>query len=559
MQKVANKVMLDVQQLEGPDNVVTLYMREQPDELDDGTQTADSVPAAESISSTSMAALSDKVNEINLEPPIEMKSKIQAEIREIIKNKKVFAINKTHPMYKYQIVQFELLQRGWVEKQINENYRTQNKLFYAKYLPEMLRHEKPNLIWTNYSFNKAFYSDFPLHSKMIHRPVELDFASKLGLCYLRPTLHWHKEDKAPDMILPRAYAMGDAAERQAFADDFRLTLCASFLFELMKLNLKEMFTPNGFHSPDIVNFAVRYVRNSVHEKRNKNIDDLDEASQLQPELFEAYDKEFKRIVKNNETIKVNGEKAAELLISQIHSVMNDATHYFPHLMSDGSNDLWIIKPASCRFGCGYGITVYNSEIEICKHCDRFSNTLFIVQKYLERPLLVHNTKFDIRQYFLVSMDDKDMNIWMYKNCYLKFSSQEYSLQNLSRSVHITNHTVQKYFKNGNRSPDLPQHNMWVLEEFKNYLSSIGFGEIWDKQIYPELVESLKAIFRGTIEGIEFAQNNFHLFGADVMITYDFHPVILEINSGPDLRNSTISTKQVCTALIRDLVKGKLFH
>lgn len=58
----------------------------------------------------------------------------------------------------------------------------------------------------------------------------------------------------------------------------------------------------------------------------------------------------------------------------------------------------------------------------------------------------------------------------YRDSYLRFSSQIFSLSNYHESVHLTNNAVQtKYKNNGDRDKALPDENMWDCHTFKAYL------------------------------------------------------------------------------------------
>ena len=52
------------------------------------------------------------------------------------------------------------------------------------------------------------------------------------------------------------------------------------------------------------------------------------------------------------------------------------------------------------------------------------NSSFIVQKYIEAPLLFRKRKFDIRIWALIS---HDMRLYCFKEAYVRTSSEQYDL------------------------------------------------------------------------------------------------------------------------------------
>lgn len=174
----------------------------------------------------------------------------------------------------------------------------------------------------------------------------------------------------------------------------------------------------------------------------------------------------------------------------------------------------------------------------------------------EEPLLIHETKFDIRQYYLIT-STYPLVIWMYQDCYLKFSSQKYNLKNYHESIHLTNNAVQRKYTNYvGRHSELPTNNMWDLDKYKDYLNRIGREKVWDNIIYPGMKKSIVGIMLSCQDSLSVCKNRFELYGCDFILDKEFKPWLIEINSCPDLNHTTHVTAKICPAVVSDIIKGK---
>ncbi|KAF8568585.1 hypothetical protein P879_01900 [Paragonimus westermani] len=226
----------------------------------------------------------------------------------------------------------------------------------------------------------------------------------------------------------------------------------------------------------------------------------------------------------------------------------------PQFSLDGTYNVWIVKPgAKSR---GRGIICYNrleDLIRIMQSSIGFGECRFVVQKYIERPLLVHKTKFDIRQWFLVT-DWSPLTVWWYRDCYLRFCSQEFTLDDFSEAIHLSNNSIQHKYENGARSERLPQENMWTLEEFQQWLIEEGHDDIWEKQIEPSMKRAIITTLLCAQEVVEARKNSFALYGADFILTDDFRLWLIEINASPCMAPSTSVTAKLTTNVLEDTLK-----
>ena len=180
---------------------------------------------------------------------------------------------------------------------------------------------------------------------------------------------------------------------------------------------------------------------------------------------------------------------------------------------------------------------------------------FIIQKYIEKPLLIHKRKFDIRVWVLVSHTGK---WYFFKEGYLRTSGSDYKLDEANPDdqwVHLTNNAVQKNTKNygefeeGNQL-SFKQLQQYIDEHYKH--KNINFFE----DCIPKMKEMIKHSLLATRKKLN--PNNykmcFELFGYDFIMDEDFNLWLIEVNTNPWLEESSNLLKFYLRRMIEDMIK-----
>ena len=123
--------------------------------------------------------------------------------------------------------------------------------------------------------------------------------------------------------------------------------------------------------------------------------------------------------------------------------------------------------------------------------------------------------------------------------------------------------------------------MWTKAEFVDFLWSEGHGDVWETTVVPGMKKAILCSLLCTQEFIEcrklrlhfifsspaaevhmyvlvsLLQNAFEIYGADFMLTTNFQPWLLEINSSPSMARSTKATSLLVEQVLGDMLKGAI--
>jgi tubulin monoglycylase TTLL3/8 len=252
------------------------------------------------------------------------------------------------------------------------------------------------------------------------------------------------------------------------------------------------------------------------------------------------------------------------------------------LLADRAHNVWIVKPSGKSRGRGIECETELARILARRGAEAGATKAaggggFIAQKYIERPLCVHDRKFDIRQWALVT-SWAPLEVWVFTRPYLRLCAVPYELSNVGdRFAHLSNNSVQKHSAAFGSVGD---GNMWHAADFAQWLEEqdaagawtgleycadaallprpgdglptgratlpvSGCGDVWGLVVEPRIHSVvLHTLLCGQDSMGSRATSNsgsWEQYGFDVMVDAALRVWLIEVNSAPDMSYSTAVT------------------
>ncbi|NXB03203.1 TTLL3 monoglycylase, partial [Cnemophilus loriae] len=438
----------------------------------------------------------------------------------------------------------------------------------------LVRDRLPNFIWTN--FLEATDRHLLQQDHVVNHYARVDaFTTKEGLCLSLQNLPWI-EQADPNTFFPRCYRLGTMSEREAFIEDFRLTAARS----LLKLALEETgdrpvrteqvqnsAKGAGWHRshvsqpkhstarpgsplyPELVEEALEVCKQHLGVLQHRDIDRSTPSPCRTCIDWDRFLQEYYRVAHEGAGLVLTRQQR-----KQCQNLLRCLAERLPQLDMEGKLNIWILKPGAESQGRGIICTTRLEEVlQLARGCTAPSVQVgrWVVQKYVEQLLTIFGTKFDIRQWFVVT-DWKPLTVWFYQDCYLRFCSRPFSLCHLERARHLCNVSVQKWYKTSpDQDPRVPPDKIWSNKQFQEYLAELGQADAWHQVLVPGMKAAILNTLRSAQDQVRFRKGSFELYGADFLVGEDYHPWLLEINSCPTMSPSSAVTRQLCANVQRD--------
>ena len=241
---------------------------------------------------------------------------------------------------------------------------------------------------------------------------------------------------------------------------------------------------------------------------------------------------------------------SNLKLGCIQKLVIPKTHY-------AMKNLWLLKRTNLNRGREIKIfdNLENILIEINQIKNEHKIKNLIIQKYIEKPLLYDERKFDIRIWVLFTymLKTNRFDAYVFKEGHLKASSEIFDINSLNIFIHLTNYSVQKYSKNFSKNEI---GNEISFSNFQKELDTKNNGINFKRDIFGKIIKIIGItanIAKNKINNFN-RKNCFEIFGYDFILDEEYNPFLLEINTNPGYEESSPVIKMLVPRMIDDALR-----
>ncbi|CAK93842.1 unnamed protein product (macronuclear) [Paramecium tetraurelia] len=237
----------------------------------------------------------------------------------------------------------------------------------------------------------------------------------------------------------------------------------------------------------------------------------------------------------------------------------------------GPDYLWLLKPTGLNRGRGihvfqdidnlidllidYQYGYHEKQLETYKDENGqtqqkvvqylLKTSSFVVQKYIEKPLLIKNRKFDIRVWVFLNTD---LSCYFFKEGYIRMASEEYRTNDVENIyIHLTNNAIQQH------------SDKYGQQELGNQLSFDQVSDYFKSKIdfRGKIVEKMKEMAYFAMRTVATKINKLNrkfcmeIFGFDFFLDELFNIYLIEVNTNPCLEESSPLLQMLIPRMVDD--------
>ena len=203
-----------------------------------------------------------------------------------------------------------------------------------------------------------------------------------------------------------------------------------------------------------------------------------------------------------------------LTISFNHNSLEELKQLF---VSNPREDppVYIVKPENSLSRTGVGVV--RNYLELMSHLDHYSDYQeWIIQDYIDNPLLFNNKKFHFRIYIIYVQTENSTTAYLSKNGFIYTANKEFETDTFDPNIVL--------------SGENSKNNVFYIPE--DFTRSFG-KQVWDNMVFPQIVKITRETIRSTVEHLKCPakkQKCFKILGYDILINKDFKCFLAEINA-----------------------------